>query len=72
MGTTTQDAPRLGRLHTARDLADQLGEDPQTIYRLARDHGLPCIRLGRAMRFDSTAVAAWLANGGTAGTGDAE
>jgi len=70
MSRTTQDpttAPQdLPTLLTAADLASQLGYPKSRIYELARDGDLPCIRFGRAMRFDPRAVREWLANGGTA------
>ena len=61
MITTT----RLPRLISARDVADQTGLSVARVYELAREARMPCIRLGRAMRFDGDAVRAWLADGGT-------
>ncbi len=65
---TPPSRPHLPRLLTAQDLADQFGEPKARIYALAREHGLPHIRLGRAMRFDAGAVSRWLERGGTAAT----
>ena len=66
MVTTTQ----LPRLISARDVADQTGLPLARVYQLAREDRMPCIRLGRAMRFDGDAVRAWLADGGTTYRGD--
>ena len=67
MSDTTGTLPRLA---TAAELAERWGEDPHTIYRWVREHGMPCVRIGRSMRFDTTAVSRWLDAGGTARNGD--
>lgn len=66
MTTRTQHPPQIHRLLDAEELATQLGESKQTVYALAREKGLPCIRFGRAIRFDPFAVREWLQSGGTA------
>ena len=58
-------ATRLPRLRSAREIAEQMGLSLARVYQLAREDGMPCIRLGRAMRFDTEAVREWLADGGT-------
>lgn len=70
MSTKNQLPPRLNRLWTAAEIAEQTGEPLQTVYTLAREHGMPHIRFGRAIRFDPQAVSAWLAAGGTGGRGE--
>ena len=70
MADPTQHLPRLLK---ASDLAQQTGISVPRIYELARTGQLPCIRLGRSMRFDPLAVRAWLEAGGTCnGTGQGE
>ena len=66
MSASSQDPPRLNRLWTAAEVAEQTGEPKQTIYTWSREYGMPCIRIGRSLRFDPAAVSAWLAAGGTA------
>jgi excisionase family DNA binding protein len=53
----------------APELAERYAVTPWRIYELARDGHLPAIRLGRSVRFDPEALAAWEAQGGTAGNG---
>jgi excisionase family DNA binding protein len=59
----------LNRLITATELSATTGIPKSRVFQLAREGQLPCIRLGRAMRFDPKAVKEWLAAGGTAGAG---
>ena len=59
----------LPRLITAAELAASTGIPKSRVFELAREGELPCIRLGRAMRFDPEAVRAWLDAGGTSGSG---
>lgn len=56
----------LPRLLSAADLAAKLNLPLWRVYELAREGALPTIRLGRAVRFSASSVAAWLARGGTA------
>lgn len=49
------------RLLTPRDVADLLALPPSTVYELARTGRLPCLRIGRAVRFDQHALEAYIA-----------
>lgn len=62
----------LNRLLTATELSGATGIPKSRVFQLAREGKLPCIRLGRAMRFDPEAVHHWLAAGGTASDETAE
>lgn len=46
------------------DVGKRLGLSRQRVYSLAREGLLPCIRLGRSVRFDPMVVEAFLRNGG--------
>lgn len=59
----------LPRLLTAREVSEALGLPKWRVYQLARDEGLPAVRLGRSLRFDADALAAWIEAGGTASNG---
>ena len=48
-------------LFTVRQVAAQLGVHPQTIRRLIHDGRLGAVRVGRVLRVDAPAVAAYLA-----------
>jgi len=48
--------PNPQNLVTATRLATTLGVTPCTIYRWAKRGRIPCLRLGRKLRFDSNAV----------------
>ncbi len=52
------------QLLTANALAKHLGVSRQRVYELARLGLLPCVRLGRAVRFAPQAVEAWISGGG--------
>lgn len=53
------------KIMIADEVADLLRVDRQRIYELVRQKKIPFIRLGaRQYRFESEAIAAWLANGG--------
>jgi excisionase family DNA binding protein len=43
-----------------------LGISKQVAYKLVRQGQIPHVRMGRPVRFDPAAVAAWLDAGGTA------
>ena len=45
---------------TAEQLAARLQLPKPTVYRLAREGMLPCVRAGRSVRFDADEVARWL------------
>jgi excisionase family DNA binding protein len=57
--------PALPRLLTARELADATGLPAWRISELCRSDAIPHVRLGRAVRFNASAIAAWLEAGGT-------
>ena len=54
----------VGRLMTARQLAELLGISLPRTYVLAQGGVLPVVRVGRGVRFDRVAVERWLENGG--------
>ncbi|MFN0177171.1 MAG: helix-turn-helix domain-containing protein [Gemmatimonadales bacterium] len=54
-------------LLTPRELADLLKVSEPTAWRLGREGRVPTIRIGRLMRFDRRAIAAWLAANGSVG-----
>jgi excisionase family DNA binding protein len=54
------------RLVGAAELARQLNVSPSRMYDLARRGLLPCVRLGRSVRFDVEAVEDFLTRGGRA------
>jgi excisionase family DNA binding protein len=58
-GASATDSEALNLL-TADDLAACWGVRTKHVYALARDGGLPHVRLGRYVRFRRAAVAAWL------------
>ena len=45
---------------TAAQLADRLQLFKPTVYRLARAGTIPCVRVGRSIRFDADEVELWL------------
>lgn len=55
---------QLPRLLTAELLARAVSVSTSRIYQLARDGVIPCVRIGRQVRFDPARVVAWLAQGG--------
>jgi excisionase family DNA binding protein len=46
---------------TVKETADVLKVKPQWVYRMIRNDGLPCIRLGRRLRIDEDSLLKWLA-----------
>jgi len=46
--------------YTVKQLAAILAVKPLTIYRMVKDGKLPAVRIGRSVRFDPDAVAAFL------------
>lgn len=56
---------QLPKLLTAREVSEQTTLPLATVYGLGREGAIPCVRLGRAMRFSAEAVATWLHSGGT-------
>jgi excisionase family DNA binding protein len=56
----------IGRLLTARDVAELVGVSSETVLRWTRRGELPAIRLpGGQLRYDATEVDAWLAERAT-------
>ena len=54
----------LPRLLTAREVAQQLGVSRAVVYAAVREHGLPVVHLGRALRLSTAAVTQWIKQGG--------
>jgi excisionase family DNA binding protein len=48
------------RFYSVKTLAERLAVTPLTIYRMVAEGKLPAVRIGRAIRFDPDAVAAFL------------
>jgi excisionase family DNA binding protein len=57
----------LPRLLKAEEVATATNVPKATVYELGRTGQLPCVRIGRAMRFSEVVVADWIARGGTGG-----
>jgi excisionase family DNA binding protein len=45
---------------TIQDVAEKTGRSVGTLYRDVQQHGLPCIRGGRRLKFKLSEVEAWL------------
>lgn len=50
----------------ASDVASRLGASEQRVHELARLGLLPCVRMGRSVRFDPAVVELWIQTGGKA------
>ena len=48
------------KLLTAEEVASQLRVPPSWVYTAANDGRMPCVRLGRYVRFDPADVEAWV------------
>jgi len=48
------------KILTVKETADVLKVKPQWVYRMMRNDGLPCIRLGRQVRVDEDSLKTWL------------
>lgn len=48
------------KLLTIKDLAEYLQLNEQTVYRNFEKWNIPCLKLGRAIRFDIDQVRAWV------------
>lgn len=46
--------------YTVKTLAEKLAVKPLTIYRMVADGRLPAVRIGRSIRFEPEAIAAFL------------
>lgn len=51
---------QMDQFYTVKTLAERLTVKPRTIYRTVTEGKLPAVRIGRAIRFDPDAVAAFL------------
>ena len=63
-GTRTEHRPPIVgfmKVLTVKETADVLKVKPQWVYRMMRNDGLPCIRLGRQIRIDEESLEKWLA-----------
>ncbi|MEW6227928.1 MAG: helix-turn-helix domain-containing protein [Bacillota bacterium] len=59
----------MARLLTVEETARELGIARDRVYFLTHHGLLPCVRLGRAIRIDRTALDEWLKRGGQAWPG---
>lgn len=50
----------MQKLLTVREVAELLGKSREWVYRRSDDGTLPCIRVGRSVRFKPTDLDAWL------------
>ncbi|MEA3369467.1 MAG: helix-turn-helix domain-containing protein [Candidatus Ratteibacteria bacterium] len=48
------------KLMTAKELAEYIQLNPLTVYRKVKTREIPCIRLGRSIRFRKEQIDAWL------------
>ncbi len=55
--TLTGDRPRL---LTLQEVADYVQVHPKTVLRWIAHAGLPCVRIGKSLRFDATDVLRWV------------
>ena len=51
---------KTDRFYSVKTLAERLAVTPLTIYRMVTEGKIPAVRIGRAIRFDPDAVAAFL------------
>jgi len=58
--TTIPSSAPADRLWTAREAAHFLAVSESWVYQAARGGTLPCIRVGRALRFDPSALRAYV------------
>jgi excisionase family DNA binding protein len=54
------------RLITAKEVAAAMQIPLARVYELTRQNLIPCVRVGRQIRFDEDALRNWVARGGTA------
>ncbi len=52
-------------LLTAKEVAALLRVPALRVYELARTGAIPCVRIGRQVRFPEDGLRAWIARGGT-------
>lgn len=53
-----------GGLLTIADVAEWLAISDRQVHKLTRNEGLPCLKIGRLVRYDADSVRAWLAEQG--------
>ena len=58
------------QLLTANQIAAKLQVSKIRIYEMARTGLIPCVRMGRQIRFDEQAIQKWIARGGTSDKSD--
>lgn len=58
MQNTTETTPRL--LLTPREAAQTLAISPRKLWEVTKTGGLPCVRIGRAVRYDITDLQTWI------------
>ncbi len=56
-----QDEPPLRRLVDTQAVADYLNIATDTVYTMVSQRRLPHVKVGRLLRFDLTAINAWIA-----------
>lgn len=54
-----ENVERPERLWSTADVCEFLGLSARTVRRLITTQGLPCLKLGGTLRFDSASVASW-------------
>jgi len=52
-------------LLTANEVAQKLRLTNARVYELARRHQIPCVRIGRQVRFDNNQLRTWIEQGGS-------
>jgi excisionase family DNA binding protein len=53
----------LAQIMTTRELAKYLRLHQITICKLSKEGKIPCIRIGRVLRFDKEVIDEWIAKG---------
>jgi excisionase family DNA binding protein len=59
------------KLLTVDEVAERLRLTIPRVYELARRKQIPCVRIGRQVRFDESQLRAWIEQGGSDLTGNA-
>ncbi len=50
------------KILTTKEVAGYLRCHPTTVYRMVREHKLPCFRIGADYRFEESAIEQWVAS----------